>query len=335
MKKQLILLTGIISFFSTQAQDISSPADIIKIMEKSEVSYGIEELKKPIECKDQSGNVLTNDYYRVVNGKTFETKKYELKKEAEPSFAKAEKFFAENNPDSAKFYYEKTFAIDPGYYKVLTYIGQTYEQKGDSEKAIETYKKAIEKNYIDYMAHWFLATIYLAKGRVEEAASEITIAQILNRNNTRIQSDAKLIYAKAKINTTDWCFAPQCDISSAGNKKVTIAYETNWLGYAMAKAVWNYEPGYKKSKGVEENSYSSREERECLVNLYIGIKANKAKLNKHPELKTLDKAVDEKMLDEYMTYDVMLPKNPSIAFQLSEDVILGIKNYVLKVRQAK
>jgi tetratricopeptide (TPR) repeat protein len=333
--KKYILLTLVLSYNFVCAQEINTPAEIFKIMEKSEVSYGLEQLKKPIECKDQSENILAHNYYRIINGKSFETKKFELKKEAEAAFAKAEKFFSGNNTDSARFYYEKVLEIDPAYTKVITYIGQTYEQKGDYTNAIASYKRAIEKNYIDYMAHWFLADAYLTQGKIYEAADEITIALILNRNNPRIKEATKKIYEKAKINTADFCFTPQCKVESTASKKVTIAYGDNWLGYAMAKAVWNYEPGYKKSKGVEENSYTSTEEKECLANLYVGFKASKAKLSKHPELKALDKAVEAKELDEYMIFEVMLPENPSIAFQLSEDTIIGIKNYILKTRQAK
>jgi len=41
------------------------------------------------------------------------------------------------------------------------------------------------------------------------------------------------------------------------------------------------------------------------------------------------------MLDEYILYEIILPKNPSFAFQLSEKMISGIKDYVLNVRNKR
>ena len=100
----------------------------------------------------------------------------------------------------------------------------------------------------------------------------------------------------------------------------------------MAKALWDYEPGYRESMGVSEGYLSSIECKECLASQYISLKNAKAKTKKDPQLQILQKAVDKKFLDQYIIYELFLPQNPFIANQLSEKTILSIKNYILEVR---
>jgi hypothetical protein len=46
----------------------------------------------------------------------------------------------------------------------------------------------------------------------------------------------------------------------------------------------------------------------------------------------LMEASNQKMLDQYILYEIFLPENPQVAYQLPEQTILGIKDYILKVR---
>jgi tetratricopeptide (TPR) repeat protein len=217
----------------------------------------------------------------------------------------------------------------------MTYIGQIYGTIKDYDNARLWYRKTIEKNYIDYMAHWFLADIYYKTGEIDNAVNEIVIAQILNRNNPRIKQQFTSIFESAKRKTDDWCFSPQVEIQKLSDNKISVAFNNNWTGYALAKAIWMYEPGYRESMGVAEGQYSTVEDRECLVSLLIGLENSKAKIKKDPQLNMLKEASENKFLNEYILYEIVLPQNPFVAYQLSEEIILGIKDYVLKVRNRK
>jgi tetratricopeptide (TPR) repeat protein len=168
----------------------------------------------------------------------------------------------------------------------MTYVGQMYGTMKNLDKALEWYKKTIEVNYIDYLAHWLLADIYKMQGKIDSAVNEVTIAMILNRNNPRLKEFQLEIYKLAKVNQADWCFAPQVEISKV-NDQVKVAFDANWIGYAMAKALWKYEPGYKQSMGVQDSIYSSLEDKECLLVLMAGLINAKTNLKKYPELSTL------------------------------------------------
>jgi len=329
--RKTILIGSLLIAISGYAQVIHTPVEILQLLTNSKVKYKIQKLDKTIECKDYSKNLNYHDCYRVTNDSTIETFKYTINDDALPSFNKAEEYF-KTNLDSALSYYHSALIMQPSLYMVMTYIGQVCEKKGNLSVAMEWYKTAINKNYIDYMAHWFLADAYESMGDLDKALDEIVIAQILNRNNSNIKTSMTRILKKAKRSTEDWYFTPQIKLSKDSDNTVNLAMNEKWFGYGMAKALWDYEPGYRESMGVSEGYLSSIECKECLASQYISLKNAKAKTKKDPQLQILQKAVDKKFLDQYIIYELFLPQNPFIANQLSEKTILSIKNYILEVR---
>lgn len=331
MKKlSSILILSLLTIVSL-AQELHGPGEILKIMENSNVTYNLDVLSNPILCPDRSDNLNSNDVYRVTTDSSIMTYSYNIKPEALPFFEKAETHFTNRNLDSARIYYEKVLENDPSYFKVMTYLGQIQGTMRNLNQALEWYNKSIANNYIDYMAHWFIADIYKMQGEIDKAVNEITIASILNRNNPRIKASQLDIYKIAKIKNEDWCFVPQCEISKENNE-VKIAFNEYWIGYAMAKALWKYEPGYKQSIGVKEDVYSSLEDKECLLNLMAGLLNAKKNFKKYPELTTLKSAIENDYLNEFIFYEIVLPDHPNVAYQLSKDFISRIKDYVLKIR---
>lgn len=334
--KKISLLFILLSFsISGFSQKLHSPAEILKVLIDSKLSYEIKTLDKQIEPKDYSDKLNYHDSYRISNDSGLFTYKFNPNKTAQPLFEKAELFFQTNNSDSALVYYKLSVKADSSLSNVMTYIGQVYGSKGDFDNAIKWYKMAISKNYIDYMAHWFLADTYFAKKDVENALDEIVIAQILNRNNPRLKKSADIIFKKAKLTTDDWYFNPQIEISKLENDKISIAYGKNWTGYAIAKAVWIYEPGYRESMGVAKGQYSTIEDKECLISLLVALENGKANIKKETQLKVLKKAAENKSLQEYILYEIVLPQTPFVAYQLPNQTILEIKDYIIKVRNKK
>ena len=194
------------------------------------------------------------------------------------------------------------------------------------------YQEAIRKNYIDYMAHWFLADACYATGDLTNALDEIIIAHILNRNNPRIKESLKNILSKSNRTSVDWYFNPQIELTKNSDKKISLAFNEKWVGYAMTKALWNYEPGYKESMGVESGKYSTIEDKECLISLLTGLESAKINIKKDPQLMILKKAAENNFLEEYILFEIVLPQYPNVAYQLPEKNIQRIKNYILDYR---
>lgn len=320
----------LIGFLSVKGQKLHTPSEILKIMEASPVMYEISMLNNKILPLDKSGNLNSNQYYRIENENQLNTFSYSISDELQKYLSKAEEYFATRKFSEARSMYMEALKVDSNYFVLFTYIGQTYGIEGDFDNAIKWYKEAIDRNYIDYMAHWFLADAYKSKAELDKAVDEITIAMILNRNHPRIDKSLKTIYTLKKLKTDEWTFNPQVKIDSISARKVTISADADWLAYAMVKALWKYEPDYKQSMGVNEGSYSTTEERESFIGLINLL--NRKKLKKYPEFKALQLALNKDMIDEYIFYEIFLPEYPIVVYQLTEEFINRIKNYVIEVR---
>jgi tetratricopeptide (TPR) repeat protein len=332
MKSFMIVLLLLLNSYLF-AQDIHTPTEIILMMTNSSTKYKVDYLKDKINCEDYSSKLNTNDYYRVEDNGNISIYKYKLKQKAAQYFDIAETFFSKEKLDSALVYYKKAYDEDTSAYQALTYIGQCNGLLLNNDVAVKYYKMAIDKNYIDYMAHWFLCDIYCVEGNYEDAAKEITIAQVLNRNNPRIQKKLADVYKRARIKWNDFCFNPQVKIVDLGGAdSVSLAFDEIWMMYAFTKAAWGYEKGYRESMGQKKTEYSVLEEIESLVVLFTSLKKADKNYNNIPELVALEKAINAKMLNSYIYYEIMLVKYPISAYLFPREDLDRTVDYVMKVR---
>lgn len=344
MVKYILLSTVFLACLIVEAhsQKVHTPAELMKLAIDSKLTYTFETFEQSIECKDNSDNSIKQFSYRVATDSGIITYAFRVEGKAKIWLDKAESYFADGNSDSALVYYKLALEEDSKLYFVMTYIGQVYGQKGDYDNAITWYKKAIRNNYIDYMAHWFLADTYVLTNNLADAVEEITIAQILNRNNPRIKKALISIFEKDKRNTEDWCFNPQVVINKISDTKISIAASSEWTGYAIAKALWEYEPGYKESMGVQPGQYSTLEDKECLLTVLIAmdnVKNETPKKLKYDftgaQFTRLNDAVNSKHINEYIFFEIVLPHTPQVVNQLPEEDINRMKEYLLKIRHKK
>lgn len=335
MKKSTVIFVLLLIYNYGFSQKIHSTFEILKLLNDSKLGYEIKTLDKAIANTDYSDKLNYHDSYRVVSDSSISTHQYKQNELSSQRLQKAEMYYQAKDIDNALLFYKSTLEADSSLYFVMTYIGQMYEDKRDHENAIIWYKKAISKNYIDYMAHWFLADNYKAINDLNNAVDEIVIARILNRNHKGLKKSFDNIFLKANRDTTDWYFNPQMEIKNPSEKTVSIAVNEKWIGYAMAKALWMYEPGYSETMGVTKGHYSTLEDRECLISLLVALTNAKTKIKNDPELSILRQAAENKYLEDYILYEIVLPKTPAVGYQLPEKTILEIKDYILNFRNKK
>lgn len=327
---RLILLFTTLLAVTAFSQKIHTPAEVFEIMNKSAVSYSIEGLNHKVKAEDQSQNLTFNEFYREEKNGELIVKHYKYWPEVSHQFKLAEESYNKGALKEARAFYLKVLELDSSIYKVMTYIGQTYAEEGNTAEALKWYKKSIKKNFISYMSHWFLADLYYDLGKQDEAIIEITIAHILNRNNPRIQASMDKILKTKKIRRANWEFIPQIQIDSLSVKEISIKAKGAWMGYAMNKALWKYEPGYRESMIGSSNAFATTEEKECFVSLLTML--TKRDKKKDPSLQALDEAVKHNMTDEFIFYEIYLKQYPMIAYQLPLKMVRDISNYVLNVR---
>lgn len=328
--KNLSLIGLLLCFSFAKSQKVHTPAEILAIMEKSPISYELEVLKEKIPVPNRTSDLVYNSYYRTIENGEIKLNKYNPNSQAIEYFDEAEKNFRSENFSKAREYYLKALSKDSTYYKMLTYIAQTYAIQGDTKTAKDWYLNAIKVNCIDYMAHWFVSSLYFVENNYDKALDEITIAHILNRNNPRIIKRLNEIFKAKKIKYYEWSFNPQYKLEEKNDETSKVYFESDWLGYSLVKAVWKFEPDYRKSMGMTENTISTLEEKEALI--AIAYTLTKKKMKKYPEFKALKLAIENDMLNEYIFYEIILPENPIYASYLTEEFIQSIKKYIIEVR---
>lgn len=314
---------------SAQSPNIHTPAEIIKIIEDSPISYTL--VSGNFSPTDFSKKVLRTTFYRTQNDSAYEVKTFEPEGKAKELFDQAEELFSDYDFTGARKAYQDALAIDPNLYVAITYIGETYLYEKDYTSAVLWFEQAIEANYIDYLAHWGLAHACIYTGELKRALKEITITKILDRNNQNINAMFNSIYKMNKVNYTDWYLDPLFSISTDYDEDrdkdiVKIKFHEDWLAYALVYAVWEYEEGYAESMG---NNQFLRE-KEAIFCTFAGY--NKKQLKKSPAIRMFELAAHEGVIDPYIVYDAFLPYNPSIALYLEKKDIEAIADYVINIR---
>ncbi len=340
--KNLVIILTIISVTAPglRAQKYHTPDQILKILSDSKVMYAIntDDNLQPASIDSLPLNNHGVFWLKNADG-TKQLMTYEEVDKSIPRFDSllrdAEKLFMENKTTDARRVYHTVLGLDAQNSQVMTFIGQTYSSESFDDEAILWYQKAIATNYYDYMAHWFLADAYEKRGEVEKAKKEIITARILNRNNPRLMESLKRIYTTFHSQYSEWNFQPVYSLSKSQEGKVTLTFDhgqPEWLSYALCKALWMYEPGYRESMLKDTRSLPAIvEENECVINLAAG-EINAGRKSTNPAVMSLLRAADKKMVPDYVVYEIILFRQPGIVFYFDEPTIDRLVEYVLEIR---
>ena len=144
-------------------------------------------------------------------------------------------------------------------------------------------------------------------------------------------------YIDAHLTYNDWVFSPQVTVFKGQKEnEIKVLSKQDWNGYAIGKAIWNFEPGYAESQGEKPGNPSVLQEKECLLSLIAGQDTSETnKKHKDPGIVGLQKAGENKMMESYIYYEEFLPQHPSMVYQLPNNVIKRMKNYVLLAHGGK
>lgn len=281
--------------------DALSPAGILKVMTESKLTYAIKmDLAAP--AAEDPGEVLTHGLHWLEQpdgGRMLTTyeKRYQGRDAMWQNWQKAETLFQKEDWAGAREAYREALAEVPECALLMTYIGQTCRSEGRLEEAEKWYNQALEKNPLDFMAWWGLANVLNQTGRPEEACRAVTRALLLNRNNPRVRDAVRKMYEDTGRGYREFAWNPCFGLKKLENGDIEINFckEANdWNIYAMAKALYAFEPGFREQRlagwdGVPE----VKEERECLAALLMGM-ANKVENERKESGKKTDRKKDER-----------------------------------------
>lgn len=315
-----ILSIPVLAQESTTSKFLYTPNELYDIMDKSKLTYEIGVLDST-EMPDKNKFITLSDQLYITGNEGSRTlKSYELSEEAGKILEIAEGSFIVGEYDKALALYRKLLEVDRDYNKAYSMIGDVYYMKENYDSAKYYFRLAIEKNTIDYAAHWFLADTYIKTKDTESAIKEITYAHLLNRNHKDIYDVLKRYRSMDKA-WNEWEIAPRCTTYKEGNKVIVKADE-KWLGYAMADAVWKYEPGFAKNiLGIElsDDNVYYKKEAACLA----------ANLNA-PGMENISKIIEEGYIAEMVIYESLSKKAPLTNLMLSKDQIERLVRYINK-----
>lgn len=326
----LLVCSGIL-----RGQDLNDPAKVLEILENSKVEYQVQVDEAFQADPIQKGKNNTPFTYQDVVDDEVKIGSYEVDSVIQPMYEAAEKAFMEGRPADARSKYLEVNALRPEMGIVLTYIGQTYEAEKNYAEAAKWFKRAIDVEFHDYMAHWFLADALLTLGQKDQAAAEISLAFVLNRNHPAIYKALTVIYKEAGLKLDEFEFLPQYGLRKAGSK-VEIRFQEDWMLYAFCKALWRYEPGYHRELGGGRPEFNMDEEKECLLNLAVAYeRLNKGKKGKNEVINAVLRAFELKQSTAFIFTEIWLVKEPLIIYTQSKEAVQELAQYVMQVRGRK
>ena len=285
---------------------LHSTREILKIMNNSNLVYELGILPEDTVLEEGEPFVITETYQREESEDKITLFTSTLSDSAATLMRAGEDAFTAKDYPKALSLYRQALEQDSTSANGWTFVGDAFYMMGQYDSAVVAFKKAIELNYIDYDAHWFLADAYWELGNEIQALEEMTIAHVLNRNHVDLKGSLAIRRQQVGQPWKEWEFKPEYVLSSDGHN-VTVRFKSDWMGYAMARALWKYEPRYREKmtgrepgEVMDSTTTSMLEERECLVP-FLTIE------DPFPEL---NKAVEAGYVDEFIWYEIWLKKYP-------------------------
>jgi tetratricopeptide (TPR) repeat protein len=353
-KLKYILFILIIGSAISFAQKLNTTAELMHIANSSTLSYKISDFpdvsvmlnnQLPILShglylsQTQSGDIILANYQSALrhNPEVFNL------------FLEAERNFAEKDIQKALDIYLQLIQINTGNSQLMTYIGHCYAMLGDNDLSKQWFENAIKTNYMDYAAHWFLSDIYYRTGDFERALNEITIAHILNRNDSKVMKSIAKYLNFGNYTFMDWKYNKPFNIhrdTTDSNTiwcKIDLTKHPAWMGYMICKALWTFEPGYreKMSEGASLPTVII-EEKECLIQLMVSYvnmletsntdsNANLV-IEKDKNIENLLEAANSGFFNELIVYEFILTESPQYVFMLNKEFISRLADYFKKFR---
>jgi len=317
-----VLLTPFLSTGQDKSRPptLHSPDQILKIMEASKLSYIIAALDST-DVPPDTPRVLGNTMVLRKTDGGYSLVQVTLSDEASSILSKAEDAFSRKEFEQAFALYGKTREADSTFVQSTTLQGDVRYAQGQYEEAKTLFLESIAQNFIDYDAHWFLADTYARLVIPDSATIHYTMAHLLNRNHQHAREALTAHRLDIGRPWKEWTFKPSYVLSRSGDR-VSVKASSDWLGYAIVKAVWEFEPGYADStlgKGYPASLSNTHEEKEAVLACMSG--------NNH---ELLERIISDGFVDEFILYEIIGPKAPEALLLLAGPTFMRLVEYVDK-----
>ena len=334
MRKSLLSLFFLLFCHLMYGQRLHTPSDIQQYLKKSSIHFSMDSLMETSSAKDLT---LVDDCNFVViteKGYQLEKREFTLSSTAKKYLSKAEKFERKNKVGKSIKFLKKAHDMHPENMRVMKYLGSLYLENNQAERAIILLENVIEINDIDFEAHSLLAAAYMKTGQKKKALHQISLAHLLNRNHQKIIEILKVIYLENGLQYSNYVFEPKYKIEITDSLNVSIqANEAPWKAYAACKGLWKHDIEYKKKMMNFANIELPKvEEKECLLNALLSYEQMETGKEAYPLLAYLGVSLENKMVDDFILYEIKSRDNPAMMSLLPKERLLEVMKYLTTIR---
>ena len=336
MKPLKSLLTLIFLIYSNgiDAQQLFMPDEVKQYMKKSAIQYQMDSIIPILDSFSMA--LIEKGSFLEKNEDTIQLVKKEalITEKGEKLLKKARKSDAKNNYSKALKFYIETAKELPRNLLVMNELADFYWRDNDFENVVFWAKKGIEINPIDFEAHARLALAYQNLGKKEQAIEYIVKAHLYNRNHPKVIQILQTIFEENGMTYRNFDFQPNYKIEKKSEEKISVqASEAPWQAYAACLALWQFDENYQSEiRKLSTSKVSKIRQKECLLNALIGYERMKIGKEKYPSLAIMGKALSNRMIDEFIFYEITLRKNPELIFSISEKKRERILRYLTTIR---
>jgi len=298
------------SLVCADAPPLTAPDALLKRVEQSHLIFQVSPFETGVSDEAASAVELGDRFFIEETRGTITLREYQLRPGVQRLFDEGEEYFKFKAYAEAITSWRAALQLDPSCHFLETMIGDAHFARGDYAQAKKSFQEAIAANRIDYQAHWFLADTCARLGERDAVVPSLLRAHLYNRYNPRVLARLKQTLAENRQRWLDWDFVPQYRLAEA-NGKVEVRTQEEWVGYALAKALWKFEPDYPEPGAKEETALNARQEREAAL-MYLAQFKDETRLHG---------IVAAGFFNEFSLYETAIRKWPQTARLLpAEDV---------------
>lgn len=246
----LLLQPAVTGRLIAQDQEVNTPPELLKIIEESELTYKLQPDSEYEPEEIEVEQLLPGLFHRTpegpVRGEVEPTP--ETAKMAEIAFNhfKAKEF------DEAATAYLKAYDLQPEIVENLIKAGNSFYMNEEYDSARVYLERAIDQDFFNYRGYWFLSSTELKTDHPEKGLHHLTIAHVLNPGHKLLSMKLKDVRDEMDRPWDNWSFVPAIDIEDQGEEGIQVTFADGWMMYGISQAIWRYEPGYARARGIED-----------------------------------------------------------------------------------
>ena len=323
---------------------ILRPDEIFDILEKSAIAYAIlenpsVEAQNLAETTDQPvPRSRPVDAYTALfdngAGQPRSVRPHRPPEAIAELFGKAGEAFAAGELDVARQLYAQAGELEPDYFKIFTYLGNTLHLLGREADAEAALLRAIELNPVDYQALLFLGDTYYTMGQYHRAKAVLLRAYMLNRGSEAVKERLESTLARLELRLAPEPLRPAFEVVRIDEDKVEIRFagegSLRWMAMAACMACWAYEEACYGRTSEDTDPLRLSMYRECIINQAAAIAVRRDKEGETiPEDEhALLRAVEGGYLEAVIFWEVVGTVAPLVIYLLPQDAQDDILRYI-------